>query len=53
MAGEIDEANGRAKEPAGALSDDDLANEGKTSHAAGTLKDRIDDLKDRLHHKSQ
>jgi uncharacterized protein YjbJ (UPF0337 family) len=49
MAGEIDEAKGRAKEAAGALTDDQsLKDEGKVDKAAGRLKDLVDDVKDKV-----
>lgn len=42
MTGQIDDLKGRAKEAAGALTDDDdLRNEGKTDQAAGSAKDKI------------
>jgi uncharacterized protein YjbJ (UPF0337 family) len=44
MAGK-DELVGRAKEALGDLTDDeDLKQEGKVDKAAGTVKDKIDDL---------
>ena len=44
-----DEIKGRAKEAAGALSDDDrLQREGKADRTAGKLKDGIDKTKDKL-----
>jgi uncharacterized protein YjbJ (UPF0337 family) len=49
MAGEFDEAKGRAKEAAGALSDDDdLKNEGKVDKASGKVKDVVDNVKDKV-----
>ena len=46
----IDEAKGRAKEAAGALTDnDDLKREGKVDKAAGKVKDAVDNVKDKLH----
>jgi uncharacterized protein YjbJ (UPF0337 family) len=49
MAGEMDEAKGRMKEAAGDLTDDErLKREGKVDRAAGTAKDKIDDLKDKV-----
>ena len=49
MAGEFDETKGRAKEAAGALTDDDdLKNEGKVDKAAGKLKDVVDNVKDKV-----
>lgn len=45
--GNTDEAKGRIKEAAGALTDDqDLKNEGKVDKAEGTLKDKVDDAGD-------
>jgi uncharacterized protein YjbJ (UPF0337 family) len=50
MAGEFDQAKGRAKEAAGALTDDeDLKAEGKTDKAAGRLKDAVEGVKDKVH----
>jgi uncharacterized protein YjbJ (UPF0337 family) len=49
MAGEFDEAKGRAKEAAGALTDDDdLKNEGKVDKASGKVKDVVDNVKDKV-----
>ena len=49
MAGEMDEAKGRAKEAAGALSDnDDLKAEGKVDKASARLKDAVDTVKDKV-----
>ena len=49
MAGEMDEAKGRMKEAAGDLTDDErLKREGKVDRAAGTAKDKIDELKDKV-----
>ena len=49
MAGEMDETKGRAKEAAGALSDnDDLKAEGKADQASGRLKDAVDTVKDKV-----
>lgn len=49
MAGEFDEAKGRAKEAAGALTDDDdLKAEGKVDKTSGKLKDAVDTVKDKL-----
>ena len=49
MAGEFDEAKGRAKEAAGALKDDDdLKTEGKVDKAAGKTKDVVDNVKDKV-----
>lgn len=47
MAGKFDEAKGRAKEAAGDLTDDEaLEREGKADRAAGSVKDKIEDVKD-------
>ena len=49
MAGEMDEAKGRAKEAAGALTDnDDLKAEGKVDKASGRLKDAVETVKDKV-----
>ena len=43
MSGKTDELKGRAKEAAGAITDDDrLRREGKTDQAAGKIKQRIE-----------
>jgi uncharacterized protein YjbJ (UPF0337 family) len=48
-----DEAKGRAKEAVGALSGDKgLKREGKADRAAGSLKDKVDRVKDELTGKS-
>ena len=48
MSGEADQAQGRIKQAAGDLTDnDDLKNEGKADEAAGKVKDAIGDAKDR------
>ena len=48
MDGTADDLKGRAKEAAGAVTDDDdLKREGKTDRAAGKTKDAIGDLKDK------
>jgi uncharacterized protein YjbJ (UPF0337 family) len=50
MAGEFDQAKGRAKEAAGALTDDDdLKAEGKVDKASGRLKDAVEGVKDKVH----
>lgn len=54
MSGNTDQAKGRVKEAAGALTgDDDLKNEGKVDQGAGTVKekvgDAVDKVKDALH----
>ena len=49
MAGEMDQAKGRAKEAAGALTDDDdLKAEGKADKAGGKLKNAVDTVKDKV-----
>ena len=49
MAENIDEAKGRTKEAAGALTDDqDLKKEGKDDKAASTIKDKVDDIADKV-----
>jgi uncharacterized protein YjbJ (UPF0337 family) len=57
MAGEKDELKGRAKEAAGAVTDDEkLKREGKVDQAAGEAKDaaakEIDSAKEAAHRKS-
>jgi uncharacterized protein YjbJ (UPF0337 family) len=47
--GTTDDLKGRAKEAAGALTDDDsLKNEGKVDRASGLVKDKIGDVADRV-----
>jgi uncharacterized protein YjbJ (UPF0337 family) len=49
MSENIDEAKGRAKEAAGDLTDDEkLKREGKVDRAASTIKEKIDDVADRV-----
>ncbi len=49
MGENIDEAKGRAKEAAGDLTDDrELKNEGKTDRAASDVKEKVDDVADKL-----
>ena len=49
MAGEGDEMKGRAKEAVGDLTDDDdLKREGKADKTSGKIKDKVDDVKDKL-----
>lgn len=49
MAGETDEAKGRIKEAAGALTDDeDLKNEGKIDQATGKVKDAVQKAADKI-----
>ncbi len=44
-----DNIQGRVKESAGALTgDDELKNEGKGQQAAGTIKDKADDVADKV-----
>ncbi len=44
-----DNIEGRVKESAGALTDDDeLKREGKGQQAAGTIKDKADDVADKV-----
>ena len=46
--GDVDDAKGRVKEAAGALTgDDSLKNEGKVDQAAGTVKDAVGDVADK------
>ena len=45
----FDEFKGRAKEAAGDLTDDeDLQREGKVDRAEGSVKDKIDDIGDKV-----
>ena len=47
--GTADEAKGRTKEAAGALTGDDgLKREGKVDRAKGTVKDKLDDASDKV-----
>lgn len=47
--GTADDAKGRLKEAAGALTDDDsLRNEGKVDQAAGSVKDKVGDAVDKV-----
>jgi uncharacterized protein YjbJ (UPF0337 family) len=44
-----DDLKGRAKEAAGDLTNDrDLKNEGKTDRAAGAVKEKADEVKDKV-----
>jgi uncharacterized protein YjbJ (UPF0337 family) len=44
-----DDLKGRAKEAFGDLTDDeDLKREGKIDRASGTVKDKVDDVKDKV-----
>lgn len=54
MAGQFDQAKGRAKEAAGDLTgDDELKAEGQTDRAGGEIKEKvegfIDKVKDKVH----
>ena len=47
--GTTDDLKGRAKEAAGALTDDDsLKNEGKVDRASGSIKDKVGDAADKV-----
>ena len=47
--GTTDDLKGRAKEAAGALTDDDsLKNEGKVDQATGSVKDAVGDVADKV-----
>jgi uncharacterized protein YjbJ (UPF0337 family) len=47
--GTTDDLKGRAKEAAGALTDDDsLKNEGKVDRASGSVKDKVGDAADKV-----
>ena len=49
--GTIDKAKGRIKEAAGALSDDDkLREEGKIDQAAGSVKNAVEKVVDKVKH---
>jgi uncharacterized protein YjbJ (UPF0337 family) len=49
MGSTMDEAQGRMKEAAGNLADDeDLEREGKIDQASATAKDKAEDLKDKV-----
>ena len=48
MEGKKDDVKGRVKEAAGDLTDDDdLKREGKTDRAAGSVKDKLEQAKDK------
>jgi uncharacterized protein YjbJ (UPF0337 family) len=48
MADNVDDLKGRAKEAAGALTDDQgLKNEGKVDRASGEVKDKVGDAADK------
>ncbi len=52
MGENIDEAKGRAKQAAGDLADDkDLKNEGRVDRAVSDVKDKIDDVADKVKQK--
>jgi uncharacterized protein YjbJ (UPF0337 family) len=47
--GKTDDAKGRLKEAAGAITgDDSLKNEGKVDQATGTVKDKVGDASDKV-----
>ena len=49
MGENIDEVKGRAKEAAGDLTDDqDLKNEGKVDKAVSDVKEKVDDIADKV-----
>jgi uncharacterized protein YjbJ (UPF0337 family) len=49
MSGEFDKAKGRAKQAVGDLTDDDdMKRDGKTDEAAGKVKDKLEEGKERL-----
>lgn len=49
MAEHIDEAKGRAKQAAGDLTDDEkLKREGKVDRAISSVKDKVDDVADKV-----
>ena len=49
MGENVDEAKGRAKQAAGDLTDDEsLKNEGRVDRAVSDVKDKIDDVADRV-----
>ena len=49
MGENVDEAKGRVKEAAGDLTDDqELKNEGKVDKAVSDMKDKIDDVGDKI-----
>jgi uncharacterized protein YjbJ (UPF0337 family) len=52
MGENIDEAKGRAKEAAGDLTDDEgLKNEGRVDRAVSDVKDKVDDVADKVKEK--
>ena len=49
MGGKMDDLKGRAKEAAGDLTDDEgLEREGKVDQAGAKIKDKVDDVKDKV-----
>jgi uncharacterized protein YjbJ (UPF0337 family) len=49
VSGEADKTKGRVKEAVGDLTDDDeMKREGKVDQAAGKVKNKVDDVKDKL-----
>jgi uncharacterized protein YjbJ (UPF0337 family) len=49
MSGETDKAKGRIEQAVGDLTDDkDLKREGKVDETSGKVKDKVDDVKDKL-----
>ncbi len=49
MGDKIDETKGRAKQAAGDLTDDDeLKREGKVDRAVSSVKDKVDDVADKV-----
>ena len=49
MGENIDEAKGRAKQAAGDLTDDDsLKNEGRVDRAVSDVKEKVDDVADKI-----
>jgi uncharacterized protein YjbJ (UPF0337 family) len=52
MANNMDDLKGRAKEAAGDLTDDpDLKREGKIDQATGAVKDKVDEVADKVKEK--
>ena len=52
MGENIDEAKGRAKQAAGDLTDDEgLKNEGRVDRAVSDVKDKVDDVADKVKEK--
>ena len=49
LGNKFDDMKGRAKEAAGDLTDDQgLKNEGKVDQVGATIKDKVDDVKDKV-----